>query len=833
MKGSKLQGMALPGIFVMMLVAACNTQEPQYTPAQVGISNGTFHFSVEGGYAEVQVTSNRAWVIAIEGSGDVSWLNTTPGGIASVEGNGTLKIAVAENQESESREAKVVIQASSATAVVTISQFGKGGVAGAVIFSEHCGTPAQTGSAWPSVSDYTGWQRGGPGGGDATYSGSNGNPVTSVRTTVPSAGYAGASGSGSIFFGGSSGEWIIDNIDMAGHTQFVLKFGISNSSGAGGARLPVDAGTVGVFASVNHGVKWTRLEFVNAPDAAWVLATAPFNVLPGSTRLSLRFTASATLSAAVRIDDITLYEGSGGIIEVGAPEPLEYRAAALSGALIKDEISTAKIVIPYLNGDGRANPVIASFTGGSATAGLGIGSVTPAYLASGGADGHIEIPLMGTPTTTGTVEVTVEGVELPAGHVMILPVIDITDIYPAGTVAAVSLAGLVGLGAQANNPSTLTFENADTPLLTLTRLNPGTGNGGKFAYTASNASLYTGNWHAAVDDPAWEISVPMYKSLYGTIHLEYAVWGTATSPLTWEVYCSMDGGAAWSLAQVQTKLGNNPFGTLGNSYDVVTAGPTGEPIEYVKAILEIPQEKILLAGHPLLVRIIPKAGTSARNGAAIASSGNTRIGNGITFTKEGEEGSNGDTYPVGTVASAAISELTGTSVAAPVTFTGGITVSKMPSNPATFSVTASSASLYTANWFASTGAGASVLPGVGWALSAGMERSLYGEIQLTYNTFGTSTSPAKWAIQYSLDQGVTWLDSDTYTAANPCTITATAAPGNAISDTFTIPEAGKLVVGDTLRIKVYPLPANDAIGGTPNTGGNNRLAGTITIARRQ
>jgi hypothetical protein len=135
------------------------------------------------------------------------------------------------------------------------------------------------------------------------------------------------------------------------------------------------------------------------------------------------------------------------------------------------------------------------------------------------------------------------------------------------------------------------------------------------------------------------------------------------------------------------------------------------------------------------------------------------------------------------------------------------------------SYTSSSSSIWTGGW---NNAGAA------WLLtSITATAEIYGTITVSFNAFGVNASPRNWLMEYSNDN-TTWHSGATYA------ITSAATPGDAISETITIPEADKVSAGGKLYIRLMPDPSsttsvNGSAIGTSNV--NSRLASSISVVK--
>ena len=175
-----------------------------------------------------------------------------------------------------------------------------------VVFTETIGTPGAT-TLIPAYETANGFDNDG-----YTMSGS-----ADVRTTTPSTGYTGASGSGNVFITGTVGRnFIISGINTSGLTNLQLSFGINKSSLTGdGSDLLVQVST--------NGTAYTNLTFPTLPTgngtagSVWNYRTIATGI-PASATLSIQFKQNGT-TTQYRIDDIKLVSVSPPTITASGP----------------------------------------------------------------------------------------------------------------------------------------------------------------------------------------------------------------------------------------------------------------------------------------------------------------------------------------------------------------------------------------------------------------------------------------------------------------------------------------------------------------------------------
>lgn len=157
-------------------------------------------------------------------------------------------------------------------------------------YSENFGTPSGT----TSIATYA------TGTAPATFQ--NSAPITytgtgDVRTTSPSSGYSGASGSGNVFLTNTAGRHIIiSGLNSSAYLQADIQLSFGYITNNIGTQMVVETST--------DGSTWTPITFTQNANTAWNLVTVTGGQIPSSTTLSLRFTQPA--GASMRIDDVKL-----------------------------------------------------------------------------------------------------------------------------------------------------------------------------------------------------------------------------------------------------------------------------------------------------------------------------------------------------------------------------------------------------------------------------------------------------------------------------------------------------------------------------------------------
>ena len=228
--------------------------------------------------------------------------------------------------------------------VVSFTSFGQ------TIYSENMGIPTGTTliPAYVSGTAPATFQNTTP----IVYSG-----TTDVRATGVSSIYAGASGSGNVFFNAIAENFQIDGINTSAFNTsgLQLSFGINTPTAVTNV-LTVEVST--------DGATWTPVTYT--PSATgWTLATITSGI-PSSTTLSIRFTA--TTAAQFRLDDIKVFNFDPSCtLVLGAP------TAACDAVTFG--LDTYTVTISYTGGTAGAY----TFTPSSGT----VGGDNPATLAAG------------------------------------------------------------------------------------------------------------------------------------------------------------------------------------------------------------------------------------------------------------------------------------------------------------------------------------------------------------------------------------------------------------------------------------------------------------------
>ena len=205
-----------------------------------------------------------------------------------------------------------------------------------LIFLETFGNPAQIGTQWPTIAQFTeleGFVTTGIGADSVTFSSSGGR--VDVRGNFNS-NYLGASGEGNVMFStGSGGTLYVNNIATCGARNLVLSFGASEI-----------CDIISVAYRINGTIEWVEIPFEKLLSG-WSLVDNLNITLPeGTNTINLRFTATASDRGA-RIDDIRITTTD----ETGAP------------IIDPDDIPVIEPIFLETFGDVAETTIVANYTG--------------------------------------------------------------------------------------------------------------------------------------------------------------------------------------------------------------------------------------------------------------------------------------------------------------------------------------------------------------------------------------------------------------------------------------------------------------------------------------
>lgn len=193
-----------------------------------------------------------------------------------------------------------------------------------VIFYESFGVH---GSGNTAIASYTGYDNA-----ELSFEGSG-----TIRESIASSGYEGASGNGLMFVNTGEQFFTIGNINTEGYIQINLSFG---------AHIDSNDEAYTIEYSINDGASWNPVN--NAPSSfstTWQLFEIEDTGIPAAEDVSIRF--SKDNSRMYRLDDITMI----GVVPVTEPEE---NASNLSAT----EISSSSAKLNWDSGDGNRRLVV-------------------------------------------------------------------------------------------------------------------------------------------------------------------------------------------------------------------------------------------------------------------------------------------------------------------------------------------------------------------------------------------------------------------------------------------------------------------------------------------
>jgi hypothetical protein len=141
-----------------------------------------------------------------------------------------------------------------------------------------------------------------------------------TRTTTPSTGYTGASGSRNVFITNTVGRFFqISGINTLGYSSITLTLGHYKSTTAGNNELNIEVSA--------DGTNWSSLTYTRASGtgtASWIQIT-PSGTIPSTANLRIRFTQTSS-TTQFRIDDIHLQ----GVVTCATPTQMVFSTNSFS-----------------------------------------------------------------------------------------------------------------------------------------------------------------------------------------------------------------------------------------------------------------------------------------------------------------------------------------------------------------------------------------------------------------------------------------------------------------------------------------------------------------------
>ena len=290
-----------------VIPTACEEEDGPSGAPSIELSEGTIEFEKAGETKTVKVTATRDWKVDVPST--IDWISVDP---KSGKGNGKatdVKITVLANDGMD-REASIVFTIGFEDKALTVKQAGTGSLEDLLIYyNDFDKTAAEktygtSGTSWPYLDQFDGWQNAtGKGAGAENY----GYNAMSARNNSNSNGnYSDYDGSGvnNLFFG-SSAYFLVQDIALGGNTNIALSFG-SEKYLQDGESIFLNS-EFHVYLSADA-AKWVELKdytFAGGTTAArWNLANGTFSVPAGTQKISVCF--KADVASAYRLDDVRL-----------------------------------------------------------------------------------------------------------------------------------------------------------------------------------------------------------------------------------------------------------------------------------------------------------------------------------------------------------------------------------------------------------------------------------------------------------------------------------------------------------------------------------------------
>ena len=290
-----------------VIPTACEEEDGPSGAPSIELSEGTIEFEKAGETKTVKVTATRDWKVDVPST--IDWISVDP---KSGKGNGKatdVKITVLANDGMD-REASIVFTIGFEDKALTVKQAGTGSLEDLLIYyNDFDKTAAEktygtSGTSWPYLDQFDGWQNAtGKGAGAEKY----GYNAMSARNNSNSNGnYSDYDGSGvnNLFFG-SSAYFLVQDIALGGNTNIALSFGSEKYLQDGESIFLNSEFHVYLSADAAKWVELTDYTFAGGTTAArWNLANGTFSVPAGTQKISVCF--KADVASAYRLDDVRL-----------------------------------------------------------------------------------------------------------------------------------------------------------------------------------------------------------------------------------------------------------------------------------------------------------------------------------------------------------------------------------------------------------------------------------------------------------------------------------------------------------------------------------------------
>ncbi len=317
-----------------VIPTACEEEDGPSGAPSIELSEGTIEFEKAGETKTVKVTATRDWKVDVPST--IDWISVDP---KSGKGNGKdtdVKITVLANDGMD-REASIVFTIGFEDKALTVKQAGTGSLEDLLIYyNDFDKTAAEktygtSGTSWPYLDQFDGWQNAtGKGAGAEKY----GYNAMSARSNSNSNGnYSDYDGSGvnNLFFG-SSAYFLVQDIALGGNTNIDLSFGSEKYQQDGESIFLNSEFHVYLSADAAKWVELTDYTFAGGTTAArWNLANGTFSVPAGTQKISVCF--KADVASAYRLDDVrlTVSDKAGTLIDFSKGVEMDFSSNSGGG----------------------------------------------------------------------------------------------------------------------------------------------------------------------------------------------------------------------------------------------------------------------------------------------------------------------------------------------------------------------------------------------------------------------------------------------------------------------------------------------------------------------
>jgi len=262
------------------------TGDPVIDPDGGGTSTLTvdpssLNFTAAGGAEVITVNSNTTW-----GAGTSDPINFP----ISISGNTVTVTATANAGAQRSATIEIITTDETISRVVNVTQAGIGG-GGEAIFLETFGTPVQVGTAWPSITDYTGWDNKSP----IVFSGN-----TDVRSTstLPAHVWFATANAATRFL-------TISGINTENVADMTLSFDLTHNAAAGISVNAAAVMTVSVKDLDTGTETMLTIPATDLPRNSFVTISG-LTGIPATTDLEITFRTTAANTMGVRLTNVRI-----------------------------------------------------------------------------------------------------------------------------------------------------------------------------------------------------------------------------------------------------------------------------------------------------------------------------------------------------------------------------------------------------------------------------------------------------------------------------------------------------------------------------------------------